>query len=178
MAGAHRFYTESSLEPTLTSQHSRFVVPRYQLLIRVGWLRLRAHATPHHLSPVPPSPQLSPPRQLARLGAACQSRSGRGRRSRSVPSPDAHWRWDGACNVFGCTHPRQPQAGPSWASSATSRHCDEPPRFERSKAVACERSTPCYRTTNGPSTPLGDVHWLLLPVTRAAGRRTRRASEP
>ena len=125
-----------------------------------------------HLCRRPPSP----PRQLVSALPVCHSRNGRGRRSRSVPSPDAHWRWGGACNVFRCTHPRQPQAGPSWASSA--RHRYEPPRFERSQAIACERSTPCYRTTKGPSTPLGVVHGLLLPVSRAAGRRTRRASEP
>ena len=76
-------------------------------------------ARPRYASPSltcagrPPSP---PPRQLVSALPVCHSRNGRGRRSRSVPSPDAHWRWGGACNVFGCTHPRQPQAGPSWAS--------------------------------------------------------------
>ena len=90
----------------------------------------------------------------ARLGAACLSLA---KRSRAAVTQRAITRCPLALGwslqrVWVHTHPRQPQAGPSWASSA--RHRYEPPRFERSQAVACERSTPCYRTTKGPSTPL------------------------
>ena len=50
--------------------------------------------TPRHIS--------SPPLLATFLASSprrCQTQSGRGRRSRSAPSPDAHWRWGGACAV-------------------------------------------------------------------------------